>query len=107
MVYDDLPFWGFIGKLEKLLKPSGTELKYYVFTHSHYDVAYNKDRVIEVKVTTDPSHTVQPPSYASSYRQIASPARDRSAPCHLPYRRLPSLFHSCRLRCLSWRALCW
>ncbi|KAK9803242.1 hypothetical protein WJX73_008999 [Symbiochloris irregularis] len=58
MVYDDLPFWGFIGKLEKLLKPSGTELKYYVFTHSHYDIAYNKDRVIEIKVTTDPSHTV-------------------------------------------------
>ena len=58
MVYDDLPFWGFIGKLEKLLKPSGTELKYFVFTHAHFDVFYNKDKVIEIKVTTDPSHTV-------------------------------------------------
>ena len=58
MVYDDLPIWGFIGKLEKLLKPSGTELKYFVFTHVHFDIEYNGDRVIEIKVSTDPSQTV-------------------------------------------------
>ena len=58
MVYDDLPFWGFIGKPEKLLKQTGTELKYFVFTHVHFDISFNKDRVIEIKVTTDPSHTV-------------------------------------------------
>lgn len=27
MFYDDLPIWGFIGKLEKVSKPSGMELR--------------------------------------------------------------------------------
>ena len=58
MFYDDLPIWGFIGKLEKLLKPTGTEQRYYLFTHVHFDVAYNGDRIIEINVSTDPSQTV-------------------------------------------------
>lgn len=33
MFYDDLPIWGFIGKLEELSKPSGKEVRYYLFTH--------------------------------------------------------------------------
>ena len=48
MFFDDLPIWGFIGKVEKLMhageKP---ELRYYLFTHIHFDIHYNDDRVIE------------------------------------------------------------
>lgn len=33
MFYDDLPIWGFIGKLETVQKPTGTEKRYFLFTH--------------------------------------------------------------------------
>ena len=50
MFFDDLPIWGFIGKVEKLMhageKP---ELRYYLFTHIHFDIHYNGDRVIEAR----------------------------------------------------------
>ena len=50
MFFDDLPIWGFIGKVEKLMhageKP---ELRYYLFTHIHFDIHYNDDRVIEAR----------------------------------------------------------
>ena len=52
MFYDDLPIWGFIGKLEKLMKSSGNEYKYFMFTHMHFDISYNDDRVIEINVST-------------------------------------------------------
>ena len=64
MFYDDLPIWGFIGKVEKIMSQSTKswekhELKYYLFTHIHFDILYNGDRVIEVNVSTDPSRTVE------------------------------------------------
>jgi len=55
MYYDDLPLWGFIGKIEK---ESKTDQRYLLFTHLHFDIKYNKDRVIEISVRTDPSFTV-------------------------------------------------
>ena len=58
MYYDDLPIWGFVGKIEKILKPGAPELRYYLFTHVHFDVAYNRDRVVEINVSTDPLRTV-------------------------------------------------
>lgn len=49
MFYDDLPIWGFIGKIEKILHPGDrTQFKYYLFTHIHFDILYNGNRVIEV-----------------------------------------------------------
>ncbi len=33
MFYDDLPIWGFIGKLETVQKPNGPEKRYFLFTH--------------------------------------------------------------------------
>ena len=51
MYYDDLPIWGFIGKIEKIVHPGDrTEYKYYLFTHIHFDILYNGKRVIEVRV---------------------------------------------------------
>lgn len=64
MFYDDLPIWGFIGKVEKIMSQPSTkswekhDLRYYLFTHIHFDILYNGDRVIEVNVSTDPSRTV-------------------------------------------------
>ncbi|KAK3255051.1 Transmembrane 9 super member 2 [Cymbomonas tetramitiformis] len=57
-IYDDLPIWGFIGKVEKILRPGQPEWRYYIFTHVHFDISYNKDRVIEINVSTDPMRTV-------------------------------------------------
>jgi hypothetical protein len=59
MYYDDLPVWGFIGKMEKIFKPGGvTEFKYFLFTHVDFDIKYNDDRVIEINVSTDPQEAV-------------------------------------------------
>ena len=56
MFYDDLPIWGFIGKVEKVMHPGEkTEYKFFLFTHIHFDILYNGNRVIEVNVSTDPS----------------------------------------------------
>ena len=37
-----------VGKLEKEVSASGGEskLKHYVFTHVHYDIAYNGNRIV-------------------------------------------------------------
>lgn len=46
MFYDDLPVWGFIGKVEKVIH-QGTrtaDYKYYLFTHFHFDMSYNENR---------------------------------------------------------------
>ncbi|KAK9810322.1 hypothetical protein WJX72_008660 [[Myrmecia] bisecta] len=58
MFYDDLPIWGFIGKVEKLFLGEKSQLKFYLFTHIHFDILYNGNRVIEVNVSTDPTRTV-------------------------------------------------
>eukprot|EP00873_Tetraselmis_striata_P026587 jgi/Tetstr1/446851/TSEL_034329.t1 len=59
MYFDDLPLWGFVGKVEKILRAGAPEeIRYYLFTHVHFDVTYNEDRVIEINVSTDPSRTV-------------------------------------------------
>lgn len=42
MFYDDLPVWGFIGKVEKIVQQK--TFKYYLFTHFHFDLSYNEDR---------------------------------------------------------------
>lgn len=58
MFYDDLPIWGFIGKIEKLIGTTDTELRYFLFTHVHFEIAFHNDRVIEINVSTDPTQTV-------------------------------------------------
>ncbi|KAM1452525.1 hypothetical protein ACFX2I_039479 [Malus domestica] len=55
MYYDDLPIWGFIGKVDKEGKDPPSEYKTYLYKHIHFDLYYNKDRVIEVNVRTDPN----------------------------------------------------
>ncbi|KAL5209003.1 hypothetical protein ABZP36_004626 [Zizania latifolia] len=58
MYYDDLPLWGFIGKVEKGDKAEPSEWKYYLYRHIIFDILYNNDRVIEINVHTDQSALV-------------------------------------------------
>jgi hypothetical protein len=42
MFLDDLPIWGFVGKVEKILHAGEKSLyKYYLFTHIHFEIRYN------------------------------------------------------------------
>ncbi|CAM8936379.1 unnamed protein product [Rhodiola kirilowii] len=58
MYYDDLPIWGFIGKVEKENKADPSEYKYYLYKHIQFEIMYNKDRVIEVSARMDPHSVV-------------------------------------------------
>ncbi|CAK9161197.1 unnamed protein product [Ilex paraguariensis] len=58
MYYDDLPIWGFLGKVDKEGKVDPSEYKYYLFKHLHVEILYNKDRVIEINARTDPNALV-------------------------------------------------
>ncbi|PSS36629.1 Transmembrane 9 superfamily member 3 like [Actinidia chinensis var. chinensis] len=58
MYYDDLPIWGFLGKVDKEGKADPSDYKYYLFKHLHFQIFYNKDRVIEINVRTDPNALV-------------------------------------------------
>ncbi|KAI6674285.1 hypothetical protein NL676_002191 [Syzygium grande] len=54
MYYDDLPIWGFIGKVDKEGRDP-SEYKYLLYKHIIFEIFYNKDRVIEINVRTDPN----------------------------------------------------
>ncbi|KAM1116184.1 hypothetical protein TB2_006614 [Malus domestica] len=56
MYYDDLPVWGYIGKVEDESWEKRT--KYYLFTHLSFDVLYNGNQVIEIHAFSDPNHAV-------------------------------------------------
>lgn len=58
MYYDDLPIWGFIGKVEKEGKTDPSEYRYFLFKHIQFDILYNKDRVIEISARMDPQSVV-------------------------------------------------
>ena len=58
-VYDDLPVWGYIGKMENVKEEDGSvNEKLFLFTHFHFDISYNEKNVIEINVGTDPSQVV-------------------------------------------------
>lgn len=58
MYYDDLPIWGFIGKIDKEGKLDPSDYKYYLYKVLHFEVSYNKDRVIEINAQTDPNAVI-------------------------------------------------
>ncbi|KAL9228581.1 hypothetical protein vseg_004143 [Gypsophila vaccaria] len=59
MLYDDLPFWGFIGKNEEdSLGSDGKGPRSYLFTHVQFDFLYNGNHVVEVHAFSDPSQVV-------------------------------------------------
>ncbi|XP_059627619.1 transmembrane 9 superfamily member 5 [Cornus florida] len=59
MYYDDLPVWGFIGKVEEeSWTLDGKGSKFYLFNHVQFDALYNGNQVIEIRAFSDPSHVV-------------------------------------------------
>ncbi|CAL5427764.1 unnamed protein product [Camellia sinensis] len=58
MYYDDLPIWGFMGKVDREGRSDPNDYKYFLFKHIHFDILYNKDRVIEVSARMDPHSVV-------------------------------------------------
>ncbi|GMH26821.1 hypothetical protein Nepgr_028664 [Nepenthes gracilis] len=55
MYYDDLPLWGFLGKVDKEENADPSQYKYYLFRHINFEILYNKDRVIEINAQSDPN----------------------------------------------------
>ncbi|XP_021909876.1 transmembrane 9 superfamily member 2-like [Carica papaya] len=53
MYYDDLPIWGFLGKMDRPGIGDSDQNNYSIFNHLTFEVFYNKDRVIEITVRTD------------------------------------------------------
>ncbi|KAL2899448.1 Transmembrane 9 superfamily member 5 [Bienertia sinuspersici] len=59
MYYDDLPFWGYIGKVEgESLTSDMKGPRFYLFTHVQFNVLYNGNHIIEVHAFSDPNHVV-------------------------------------------------
>ncbi|XP_016676043.2 transmembrane 9 superfamily member 4 isoform X1 [Gossypium hirsutum] len=58
MYFDDLPFWGFFGKVDNVGKADPSDCKYYLYKHLVFEIFYNKDRVIEINVRIDPRAVV-------------------------------------------------
>lgn len=58
MYYDDLPIWGFLGKVDKEGKTDPSEYKYFLYKHIQFEILYNKDRVIEIGAKMDPHSVV-------------------------------------------------
>lgn len=59
MYYDDLPLWGFVGKVEEDYFVQGEKhTKHYIFSHLKFNVLYNADKVIEVNSFSDPNYLV-------------------------------------------------
>eukprot|EP00244_Chara_vulgaris_P011221 TRINITY_DN547_c0_g1_i4.p1 TRINITY_DN547_c0_g1~~TRINITY_DN547_c0_g1_i4.p1 ORF type:complete len:692 (+),score=110.61 TRINITY_DN547_c0_g1_i4:247-2076(+) len=55
MFYDDLPVWGFVGRVDV----TGVEPRYFLHTFFNFQVEYNKDRVIYIQVTPDKEKEVE------------------------------------------------
>ncbi|XP_042494975.1 transmembrane 9 superfamily member 4-like [Macadamia integrifolia] len=63
MYYDDLPMGGFIGTvyIKKDIEEGKTDpsdFKYFLYNHIYFDISYNKDLVIEIKVQIFPFNLV-------------------------------------------------
>lgn len=57
MYYDDLPIWAFFGNVERKEDDGLVEFRYHLFTHFHFEIFYNQNRVIEVNLRRDPLHS--------------------------------------------------
>ncbi|KAE8688726.1 Transmembrane 9 superfamily member 5 [Hibiscus syriacus] len=57
--YDDLPFWGFVGKIEdNSWTLEDKSPKYFLFQHVQFEVLYNGNQIIEVHAIGDPNQVV-------------------------------------------------
>ena len=65
MFLDGLPIWGYVGDAELVDYVLGrTDRSHrYIYTHLHFNVGYNGDRVVEVNVTANPAQRVDITDY--------------------------------------------
>lgn len=86
MYYDDLPVWGFVGKVDRENKLDPSDFKYLLFRHLHFDVFYNNDHVIEIAALADHNlavditedmDTVVEFSYSVKWRETETPFEKR------------------------------
>lgn len=63
-VFDGLPIYSFLGRADAP-RPGAAAPTARLFTHHHFDLKYNGDRVVEASVTTDPARSVDLPEDAS------------------------------------------
>ena len=71
MYYDDLPFWGFVGKKE----PGNSKhdkAHVWAFTHINFHIKYNGEHVIEINLSTIPerSHLIEPTDHLSDNHEM-------------------------------------
>lgn len=59
MHYDDLPVWGFLGRVQKNDSVNPRQYRYWLYKHLHFEIFYNKDRVIRIRTLTDPNDCVE------------------------------------------------
>ncbi|CAN6465660.1 unnamed protein product [Victoria cruziana] len=111
MYYDDLPVWGFIGKVEKDSKNDPSQARYLLFNEVRFEVLYNNDRVIEISVQPSPETAVDITddkevdvefTYSVSWRETNTPyearmerySKSSSLPHHLEIHWF-SIINSC------------
>jgi transmembrane 9 superfamily protein 3 len=56
-VVDDLPAWTFLGQVNKTNQQS----RYFIFTHKHFTISFNEDRIVGVKLdNAEPVEVTEP-----------------------------------------------
>lgn len=53
MYIDDLPIWGRVGE-------RGDDKEFYIFTHKKFEIGYNGNRIVEIKLTTENKQQLVP-----------------------------------------------
>lgn len=53
MYIDDLPIWGRVGE-------RGDDKRYYIFTHKKFEIGYNGNRIVDVKLSTENRQPLEP-----------------------------------------------
>eukprot|EP00002_Diphylleia_rotans_P017514 TRINITY_DN3400_c0_g1_i2.p1 TRINITY_DN3400_c0_g1~~TRINITY_DN3400_c0_g1_i2.p1 ORF type:complete len:583 (+),score=84.59 TRINITY_DN3400_c0_g1_i2:58-1806(+) len=81
MYIDELPIWGMVGEYVKTM-PDSKSLDVYVYAHKHFSIGYNKDRIIEVNMTSENPIFVSPEakvpwSYSVEWVPVKTPFEDR------------------------------
>ena len=58
MFVDDLPMWGYVGEheAEDFLLGHTDRSKHYLYTHLHFTVGYNSDKIVTVNVSASPAY---------------------------------------------------
>ncbi|EPS73381.1 hypothetical protein M569_01372, partial [Genlisea aurea] len=106
MYFDDLPIWGFVGKIEGEGKTVPSEFRYYLFNHLHFDILYHDDRVIEVnaRVNSDAAMDITQDmemeiefTYSAKWNQTSTTFDKRME----KYSRTASLPHRLEIRWFS------